>query len=160
LPAPGNLPFPHVNQVFLIERYVIGQPISAVAALGVARPKPEQAGVAGLAGYVREQWSIESLHWIRDTYIKRTNPRSEPDPGPESWLQATSRLGALRLAGRIDVTEATRWTGRSMDRPFTTLRARLPDLRGKNQSNLGCFRLYLPVRLWVGCRPAFLCHLL
>lgn len=30
-------------------------------------------------------------------------------------------IGALRLAGRIDVTEATRWAGRSMDRPFTIL---------------------------------------
>src|SRR5260370_13887724 len=68
LPAPDDLPFPHVSQVFLIERYVTGlhgQPISAVAALGVASPEPEQADAAGLAGYVREQWSIESLHWIR-----------------------------------------------------------------------------------------------
>ena len=28
---------------------------------------------------------------------------------------------ALRLAGRIDVTEATRWAGRFMNRPFTIL---------------------------------------
>jgi len=71
LPAPSDLPFPHVNQVFLIERYVTGlhgQPISAVAALGVASPKPEHADPADLARYVREQWSIESLHWIRDTF--------------------------------------------------------------------------------------------
>jgi predicted transposase YbfD/YdcC len=68
LPAPEDLPFPHVSQVFLIERYVTGlrgQPISAVAALGVASPEPGQANAADLAGYVREQWSIESLHWIR-----------------------------------------------------------------------------------------------
>jgi hypothetical protein len=52
LPVPGDLPFPHVSQVFLIERYVTGlhgQPISAVAALGVASPKPEQADAADLA---------------------------------------------------------------------------------------------------------------
>jgi hypothetical protein len=30
-------------------------------------------------------------------------------------------IGALRMAGRTDVTEATRWAGRSMDRPFTIL---------------------------------------
>ena len=68
LPAPGDLPFPHVSQVFLIERHVTdlhGQPVSAVAALGVASPQPELADAAGLAGYVREQWSIESLHWLR-----------------------------------------------------------------------------------------------
>jgi len=28
-------------------------------------------------------------------------------------------ISALRLAGRPDITEATRWTSRSMDRPFT-----------------------------------------
>jgi len=51
LPAPDDLPFPHVSQVFLIERYVTGlhgQPISAVAALGVASPEPEQADAADL----------------------------------------------------------------------------------------------------------------
>jgi hypothetical protein len=65
LPAPDDLPFPHVNQVFLIERHVTdprGEPVSAAAALGVASPGPEQASPADLAGYVREQWSIESLH--------------------------------------------------------------------------------------------------
>jgi hypothetical protein len=30
-------------------------------------------------------------------------------------------IGALRLAGRTDVTEATRWAGRFMNRPFTIL---------------------------------------
>ena len=58
------------SQVFLIERQVTdlhGRPVSAVAALGVASPEPGQAGPADLARYVREQWSIESLHWVRDT---------------------------------------------------------------------------------------------
>ena len=93
LPAPDGLPFPHVSQVFLIERYVTdlhGQPVSAVAALGVASLKPGQASPAGLARYVREQWSIESLHWTATPSIKRTNPRSEPDPGPGSWLPSAT----------------------------------------------------------------------
>jgi hypothetical protein len=30
-------------------------------------------------------------------------------------------ISALRLAGRPNVTEATRWASRSMDRPFTIL---------------------------------------
>jgi hypothetical protein len=67
LPAPEDLPFPHVSQVFLIERHVTdlaGKPVSDVAALGVASPEPGQADPAALASYVREQWSIESLHWI------------------------------------------------------------------------------------------------
>jgi hypothetical protein len=31
-------------------------------------------------------------------------------------------ISALRLAGRDDITEATRWASRSMDQPFTILR--------------------------------------
>lgn len=70
LPAPEDLPFPYVKQVMLIERDVTdlhGNPVSAVAALGVASPAPEQVSAVGLAWHVREQWAIESLHWLRDT---------------------------------------------------------------------------------------------
>src|SRR5205814_3507155 len=41
-----DLPFPHVGQVYLIERHVTdlhGNPVSAVAALGVASSAPGQA---------------------------------------------------------------------------------------------------------------------
>jgi len=125
LPAPPDLPFPHVNQVFLIERYVSdlhGRPLSAVAALGVASPRPDQASPASLAGYVREQWSIESLHWIRDTLYQEDKSQIRTRSGPR--IMAALRnlaIGALRLAGRTDITEATRWAARRMDRPFTIL---------------------------------------
>ncbi len=125
LPAPDDLPFPHVSQVFLIERYVTdlhGQPISAVAALGVASPEPELANAADLAGYVREQWSIESLHWLRDTLYQEDKSRVRTRSGPRVMAALRNlAIGALRMAGRADVTEATRWAGRSMDRPFTIL---------------------------------------
>jgi predicted transposase YbfD/YdcC len=125
LPAPPDLPFPHVNQVFLIERYVSdlhGRPISAVAALGVASPKPDQADPANLASYVREQWSIESLHWVRDTLYQEDKSQVKTRSGPR--IMAALRnlaISALRLAGRTDITEATRWAARRMDRPFTIL---------------------------------------
>jgi len=125
LPAPEDLPFPHVSQVFLIERYVTdlrGRPISAVAALGVASPNPQQANAADLARYVREQWSIESLHWIRDTLYQEDKSKVRTRNGPR--IMAALRnlaIGAIRMTGRTDVTEATRWAGRSMDRPFTIL---------------------------------------
>ncbi|MFY1673877.1 ISAs1 family transposase [Plantactinospora sp. WMMB334] len=51
LPAPPDLPFPHVDQVWLIERYVTdttGTHLSAAAQLGVAShtPEPELAQVS------------------------------------------------------------------------------------------------------------------
>ena len=107
------------------KRYVTdlhGQPIPAVAALGVASPEPEQANAADLARYIREQWSIESLHWLPDTLYQEDKSQVRTRSGPR--IMAALRnlaIGALRLAGRTDVTEATRWAGRSMDRPFTIL---------------------------------------
>jgi predicted transposase YbfD/YdcC len=125
LPAPEGLPFPHVSQVFLIERYVTdlhGKPVSAVAALGVASPEAGQAAPAALAGYVREQWSIESLHWIRDTLYQEDNSQVRTRSGPRAMAALRNlAIGAIHLAGRTDVAEATRWAARSMDRPFTIL---------------------------------------
>jgi len=74
LPAPEDLPFPHVSQVLLIERYVsdlAGNLVSAVAALGVASPSPDRASAASLARHVRGQWAIESLHWLRSPGVAR-----------------------------------------------------------------------------------------
>jgi len=125
MPAPENLPFPHVSQVLLIERYVsdlAGNPLSAAAALGVASPGPDKASPADLAGYVRGQWAIESLHWLRDTLYQEDKSRVRTRSGPR--IMAAMRnlaISALRLAGRTDITEATRWASRSMDRPFTIL---------------------------------------
>ena len=101
LPAPGDLPFPHVSQVFLIERYVTGlrgEPVSAVAALGVASPEAGRASPADLARYVRQQWSIESLHWIRDSLYQEDKSQIGTRNGPR--IMAALRnlaIGALRL---------------------------------------------------------------
>jgi predicted transposase YbfD/YdcC len=125
LPAPENLPFPHVGQVYLIERYVTdlrGTPVSAVAALGVASPAPDQVSPADLAWHVREQWAIESLHWLRDTLYQEDKSQVRTRSGPR--IMAALRnlaICALRLFGRTDITEATRWASRSMDRPFAVL---------------------------------------
>jgi predicted transposase YbfD/YdcC len=89
LPAPDNLPFPHVSQVFRIERHVTdlaGKPVSAVAALGVASPEPGQAdpspwpATSGSSG----RSSLCTGSATRST--RKTNPRSESDPGQGSWL--------------------------------------------------------------------------
>jgi predicted transposase YbfD/YdcC len=125
LPAPEDLPFPHVSQVLLIERYVSdldGSPVSAVAALGVASPTPDRASAADLARHVREQWAIESLHWLRDTLYQEDKSQVRTRSGPRIMAALPNlAIGALRLFGRTDITEATRWAGRSMDRPFAIL---------------------------------------
>lgn len=69
-PAPKGLRFPHVRQVFLLDRYVTdtrGNPISAVAVLGITSLTPDHATPRELAELTRDQWSIEAVHQIRDT---------------------------------------------------------------------------------------------
>ncbi|MDP9793726.1 putative transposase YbfD/YdcC [Catenuloplanes nepalensis] len=124
LPAPPGLPFPHVRQGWLIERYVTHSngKQTAAAQLGIASHTPDQAGPADLATFNRSQWAIESLHWIRDTYYREDHSRVRTRSGPRVLASLRNlAINALRLAGRTDITEATRWANRNMTRPFTIL---------------------------------------
>jgi predicted transposase YbfD/YdcC len=125
LPAPSDLPFPHLAQAWLIERYVTdttGAPISAIAALGVTNLRPDQASAADLARLVRQHWGIESLHWLRDTTYTEDHSRAHTRNGPRVMASLRNlAIGALHLAGRRDITEATRWASRFMHRPFDLL---------------------------------------
>jgi predicted transposase YbfD/YdcC len=124
-PAPPDLPFPHVEQVWLIERYVTdpaGTPTCAITALGVTNLTADQAGPAQLARLVRRHWGIESLHWLRDTVYREDHSRARTGSGPRVMAGLRNlAIGALHLAGRRDITEATRWAGRVMHRPFQLL---------------------------------------
>ena len=124
-PAPPDLPFPHVNRVWLVERYVhdpAGTPTSAIAALGVTNLCADRAGPAHLAGFVKDHWGIESLHWLRDTVYREDHSRVRTRSGPRVMAGLRNLgIGALHLAGRRDITEATRWAGRFMHRPFRIL---------------------------------------
>jgi predicted transposase YbfD/YdcC len=125
LPAPPDLPFPHVGQVWLIERYVTdlaGSPTSAVAALGVTNLHSNQAAPADIARLVRNHWGVESLHWLRDTVYREDHSHARTRSGPRvmAGLRNLS-IGALHLAGRRDIAEATRWASRNMLRPFQLL---------------------------------------
>ena len=125
LPAPPDLPFPHVGRVWLIERYVTdlaGNPTSAIAALGITNLHPSRAAPADIARLVRNHWGVESLHWLRDTVYREDHSRAHTGSGPRvmAGLRNLS-IGALHLAGRRDIAEATRWAGRNMLRPFQIL---------------------------------------
>ena len=125
LPAPADLPFPHVNQVWLIERYVTdptGTPRSAVAALGVTSLTDTRATPEQVAGFVREHWGIESLHWLRDTVYREDNSTARTGSGPRVMAALRNlAVGAIHLIGRRDITETTRWATRFMDRSFKIL---------------------------------------
>lgn len=125
LPAPADLPFPHVHQVFLLERYVTdvaGKPTSAIAVLGITSQTTNQTDAPSLAGAVRGHWGIESLHWLRDTVYREDDSTVRTRSGPRVMAALRNlAVGALHLAGRTDITEATRWASRRPNRPFTIL---------------------------------------
>ncbi|SDS44051.1 ISAs1 family transposase [Actinoplanes derwentensis] len=124
LPTPPGLPFPHVKQVWLIERYVTHSngKQSAAAQLGVTSHPADQAGPAELAAFNRGHWAIETLHFIRDTCYREDHSHVRTRSGPRVLASLRNlAINALRLAGRTDITEATRWANRDMTRPFTIL---------------------------------------
>jgi hypothetical protein len=126
LPAPANLPFPHINQVWLIERYThdpAGTPLSAVAALGLTNLPTHPGTPECLATLVRQHWGIESLHWLRDTVYHEDNSTAHTRSGPRVMASLRNlAIGAIRLTGRRDITEATRSASRDMHRPFKILK--------------------------------------
>ena len=64
--------FPHVEQVFLVERYSYGtdgELLGAVAVLGITSLPADQAGPADLLAYLRGHWSIEMHHYVRDVCL-------------------------------------------------------------------------------------------
>ena len=125
MPAPPDLPFPHVQQVFLVERSVTdmhGTPLSNVAILGVTSLNTTRGTPALIAEAVRGQWKIEALHWIRDTIYREDDSKVHVKSGPRVMAALRNlAIGALRLFGRTDIAEATRWATRKMERPFTVL---------------------------------------
>jgi predicted transposase YbfD/YdcC len=122
LPAPADLPFPHANQVWLVERYtadLAGTPLSAVTALGVTNLPAQPGTPQRLATLIRQHWGIESLHWLRDTLYREDNSTVHTRSRPRVMAALRNlAIGAIRLTGRRDITEATRSAGRNMDRPF------------------------------------------
>jgi hypothetical protein len=101
--APPDLPFPHVSQAYLIERHVTaldGAPLSDVAALGVTSLDATRDGPETIAGLVRGQWAIESLHGLRDTLYREDQSTSAPAPGHGRVPQPRHRSPAPGRAAR------------------------------------------------------------
>jgi predicted transposase YbfD/YdcC len=125
LDAPDDLDFPHVAQVFLIERTTIRtvyrRPKNSkkvkktkvtycVAALGMTSLTAEQASPEHLAGYVRSHWSIENkIHWVRDVTYREDYSRIRTGSRPR--IMATLRnlaIGLIRQAGHTRIAATIR----------------------------------------------------
>jgi hypothetical protein len=87
LPALKELNFPHVHQVFLIERQVTdlkGKSLSNVAVLGVTDLTANQADATTIAEFTLGQWGLESLRWLRDTLYREDDSNVRTRSGPRA----------------------------------------------------------------------------
>ena len=114
LPALTGLCFPHVEQVFLIERTVVekGQ-TTYQAMLYVTSLTEQQASPADLLAYVRGHWTVEALHWVRDVVYAEDASRVRTGNAPR--VMATLRnvsISLLRLANVTNITAALRHNAR------------------------------------------------
>jgi len=81
------LAFPHVGQVFLIERESIEKKTGAHSreiALGITSRTPQEASPQRLLAVNRGHWSIESVHYIIDWNYDEDRSRIRTGFGPEN----------------------------------------------------------------------------
>jgi predicted transposase YbfD/YdcC len=125
-PAPDNIDFPHVAQVFLIERYVTDTKTgkrTAIAVLGITSLDTTQADAPQIAIHTRKHWNIENkLHYVRDVTYSEDASQTHTRNGPR--VMASFRnlaISILRLAGQTNIAAALRQAGRDFTRPLQLL---------------------------------------
>ncbi|MFY1632268.1 ISAs1 family transposase [Solwaraspora sp. WMMB335] len=118
MPAPPDLNFPHVAQVFLIERAVtVKGRTSYQAMLYVTSLTAGQADAADLLAYVRQHWGIEVLHWVRDVTFREDASRIRTGNAPR--VMATLRnvsVSLLRIHDTTNIAAALRYNARNNSR--------------------------------------------
>jgi predicted transposase YbfD/YdcC len=125
-PAPSRIKFPHVKQVYLLERHFLdleGKPLSAQAVLGVTSLSASQADPERLASLVRGEWSIENRdHYVRDVTLGEDRCRVHTGSFPSVLAVMRSHaIGSLRLLGFTNIADGTRWARDDFHHPLIAL---------------------------------------
>lgn len=114
LPAPRDTPFPHVAQVFLIERAVTEHATTTYQAMLYVTSLTADQGQPRRPARIRASTlEIETLHWVRDVVF--TEDASHLRTGNAPRAMATLRHAAislLRAAGATNITAALRRNAR------------------------------------------------
>jgi predicted transposase YbfD/YdcC len=125
-PAPDGI-FPFAAQAFLIERHVAdlrGNPVSAIAALGITSMSPGRGTPAVIAAAVRGHWGIENrLHYVRDVAYGEDASRVRTGNSPQNMAAMRNlSIRALRAAGRDNIAAGLRWASRDYTNPLSLLK--------------------------------------
>jgi len=109
----GYVKFPHVQQVFRLERErqnVKSGKIERETIYGITSAPEQRATPERLLEWARGHWAIENKeHYVRDMTFDED--RSQVRKRKRAWILAAMRnlaLNLLRLAGATNIAEATR----------------------------------------------------
>jgi Transposase DDE domain len=126
LPAPDDLGFPGVAQVFQMTRYRTNRTTGARQAetvYGITSLTPDQARPAAIAAYLRGHWQIENrLHWVREVTYGEDASRLRTGTAPRAMASLRNlAISALRQTGHTNIAAALRHVARNPTRPLQLL---------------------------------------
>jgi hypothetical protein len=110
------LSFPHVRQVFRIERIttdLVGNPKRHEVVHGLTSLPESKASAADLLYFNRGQWEIENrLHWVRDVTFDEDRSQVRRGDAPQAMASLRNlAISLLRMAGATNIASATRHLG-------------------------------------------------
>ena len=118
--------FPHVEQVFRIERItynLYGELRHQEVAYGITSLTPDVADAERLLNLNRGHWCIENrLHWVRDVTFDEDRSKVRTGEGPRTM--ATLRnlaISLLRLQGVKNIAQALRSFARNPEKAVQLL---------------------------------------
>ena len=123
----GYLDFPHVGQVFLIERIVVNQKTgksSRDLAYGITSRSPQQTDPKRLLEINRGHWTIEnSCHYILDWNFDEDRCRIRTGYGPENVTRLRRfAIGLIKSKGVKNVAQKIRQLNKNTRLVFDYLR--------------------------------------
>jgi predicted transposase YbfD/YdcC len=126
LPAPTNLPFPHVRHTFCIHRHntdLTGTPTHSETVYGITSLTGTHAAAPQLADHVRHHWHIENkLHYVRDVTYTEDASRIRTHTSPRAMASLRNlAISTLRQTGHTNIAAALRHMARDTTRPLNLL---------------------------------------
>ncbi|WP_420824647.1 ISAs1 family transposase [Thiorhodococcus mannitoliphagus] len=106
----ASLDFPHVGQIFAIERHTIEKKtgkVSIETVYGVTDHTPDSADPARLLGFNRGHWGVEAHHWILDWNWDEDHCTIRTGHGPENITRLRRFAIGLIKAKSNDSVSAT-----------------------------------------------------
>ena len=124
----ASVTFPHVQQVFCIEREVTYRKkglTTVEAVYGVTSQSPEKAGPAKILAQNRKHWSVENKqHYVLDVTFDedRSQIRRLNGPMVMTCLRRAA-ISLLRIKGHTNIAQTCRWL---WAKPHVAIRMALP----------------------------------